>query len=60
MVQVLHVYQPGTRDCDPADDRPTVRGSYDEKPGIQSRGLVAPDRPPESATGHGAWERDYE
>lgn len=58
MVQVLHVYQPVTRDCDPADDRPPVRWSYDEKPGIQALELVAPDRPPESATGHGAGERD--
>ena len=32
--------------------------SYDEKPGIQAVGNVAPDLPP--GPGHGAWSRDYE
>jgi transposase len=60
MVQVLHVYQQVTLDLDPEDGRPTVRWSYDEKPGIQALARVAPDRPPQPDTGHGTWERDYE
>ena len=61
MVQVLHVYQQVTLDLDPADGRPTVRWSYDEKPGIQALAPVAPDRPPQPDTaGRGTWERDYE
>ena len=61
MVQVLHVYQQVTLDLDPNDGRPTVRWSYDEKPGIQALALVAPDRPPRpDAAGQGTWQRDYE
>ena len=61
MVQVLHVYQQVTLDLDPADGRPTVRWSYDEKPGIQALASVAPDRPPRpDAAGPGTWERDDE
>ena len=61
MVQVLHVYQQVTLDLDPEDGRPTVRWSYDEKPGIQALALVAPDRPPRpDRAGQGTWQRDYE
>ena len=60
-VQVLHVYQQVTLDLDPADGRPTVRWSYDEKPGLQALAPVAPDRPPPpDAAGLGTWERDDE
>jgi transposase len=63
MVQVLHVYEQVSLDLDPADGRPTVRWSYDEKPGIQALAAVAPDRPPapgaESAR-YRTWQRDYE
>ena len=44
MVQVLHVYQPGEFAFDDAG-RPTVRFSYDEKPGIQALGNTAPEHP---------------
>jgi transposase len=61
MVQVLHVYQQVTLDLDPADGRPTVRWSSEEKPGIPALAPVAPDRPPRpDAAGPGTWERDYE
>ena len=61
MVQVLHVYAQLTLDLAPADDRPTVRWAYDEKPGIQALALVAPDRPPQpAAPGRGTCQRDYE
>jgi len=61
MVQVLHVYQQVTLDLDPADGRPTVRWSYDEKPGIQALACVAPDRPPHpDVEGQATWQRDYE
>ena len=60
MVQVLHVYQQMTLDFDPDDGRPTVRWSYDEKPGIQALAPVAADRPPIPGSGGGAWQRDYE
>ena len=60
-VQVLHVYQQVTFACDPVDHRPTVRWSYDEKPGIQARRAVAPDLPPPPGVpDQGTWERDYE
>ena len=59
-VQVLHVYQQGTLEFDPVDDRRTVRGSYDEKPGIQALRAIAPDRPPQPGVeDHGTWDRDY-
>ena len=65
MVQVLHVYQQVELAWDPEDRRPTVRWSYDEKPGIQALAAVAPDRP--RGPGHLAalargrtWQRDYE
>ena len=65
MVQVLHVYQQVELALDPEDGRPTVRWSYDEKPGIQALAAVAPDRPPvPGAAGEPAryatWQRDYE
>lgn len=61
MVQVLHVYEQVTIDLDPDDGRPTVRWSYDEKPGIQALAPVAPDRPPRpDGPGSGTWQRDYE
>jgi transposase len=60
MVQVLHVYQQMTLDLDPDDGRPTVRWSYDEKPGIQGLASVAEDRPLIPGEGGGAWQRDYE
>ncbi len=61
MVQVLHVYQQVTLELDPADGRPTVRWSYDEKPGIQALARVAPDRPPQPGRpGAETWQRDYE
>jgi transposase len=61
MVQVLHVSQQVTLDLDPADGRPTVRWSSDEKPGIPALASVAPDRPPQpDAAGRGTWERDDE
>jgi len=58
MVQVLHVYEQVTWAFD-ADGRPTVRLSYDEKPGIQALGTTAPDRPPVPGE-DGAWQRDHE
>lgn len=57
MVQVLHVYHQVAFAFD-ADDRPTVRWSYDEKPGIQALGTTAPDRAPQP--GQGTWQRDHE
>ena len=61
MVQVLHVYAQVTLALDPDDDRPTVRWSYDEKPGIQALAPVAPDRPPQPDTpGRGTDQRDDE
>lgn len=61
MVRVLHIYQQVELPFDPVDDRPTVRISYDEKPGMQALGPVAPDRPPRPDTpGAGTWQRDYE
>ena len=61
MVQVLHVYQQVTFEFDPADDRRTVRWSYDEKPGIQALRAIAPDRAPQpGVVDQGTWERDYE
>jgi len=60
-VPVLHAYQPVTRDRDPADARPTVRGSYPETPGIQVLACGAPDWPPRSDTaGPATWLREYE
>ncbi len=47
--------------CDPVDHRPTVRGSYDEKPRMQARRAVAPDRPPPpGGPDQGTGERDDE
>lgn len=63
MVQVLHVYEQVSLDLDPADGRPTVRWSYDEKPGIQALATVAPDRPPASgaeSARYRTWQRDDE
>lgn len=60
MVQVLHVYHQMTLDGDPDEGRPTVRWSYDEKPGIQALAPVAADRPPMPGVRGGAWQRDYE
>ena len=60
MVPVLHVYQQVEFAFD-ADGRPTVRFSYDEKPGIQALGNTAPDRAPHPDTpGQSTWQRDYE
>lgn len=60
MVQVLHVYEQVEFDLD-AEGRPTVRLSYDEKPGIQALGNTAPDRAPCPETpGQGTWQRDHE
>ena len=58
-VQVLHVYAQVTLDLDPEDGRPTVRWSFDEKPGIQALALQAPDLPPQR-DGGGTWQRDDE
>jgi hypothetical protein len=55
-VQVLQGYQQVTPELDPADGRPTVRGSSEDKPGIPALAPVAPDRPPQPegrARGHG-------
>ena len=61
MVQVLHVYQQGTWAFDPAEDRRTVRGSYDEKPGIHALRAITPDRPPQAEEAdHGTWDRASE
>ncbi len=63
MVSVLHVYEPVALDLDPDDGRPTVRWSYDEKPGIQALAAVAPDRPPvpgEDGAEQATWHRDHE
>lgn len=61
MVQVLHVYAQVTVDLDPDDACPTVRWSYDEKPGIPALAPVAPDRPPQpDAPGCGTCQGDYE
>jgi len=61
MVRVLHVYEQVELAFDPADQRPTVRLSYDEKPGMQALGRTAPDRPPQPGVpGAHTWQRDYE
>ncbi len=57
MGQVLHVYAQVTLDLDPEDGRPTVRWSFDKKPGIQALALKAPDLPPQR-DGGGTWQRD--
>lgn len=60
MVQVLHVYHQVEFAFDDAG-RPTVRLSYDEKPGLQALGNTAPDRAPRPDTpGQGTWQRDHE
>jgi transposase len=60
MAQVLHVYEPVPFALDETG-RPTVRLSYDEKPGIQALGTTAPDRAPRpDAPGDGTWQRDHE
>jgi hypothetical protein len=60
-VQILHVCQQVTFECDPEDHRPTVHRSYDEKPGIQALRTIAPDRPPQPGVAdQGTGERDYE
>lgn len=60
MVQVLHVYQQVEFAFD-EEGRPTVRLSYDEKPGIQALGNTASDRAPRPDTpGQGTWQRDHE
>ena len=60
-MQGLHVSPQGTLACDPVDDRRTVRGSYDEKPGIHALRAIAPDRPPQPGVeDHGTWDREYE
>lgn len=61
MVQVLHVYQQVELGLTMADgnEDPTVRISYDEKPGIQAIGSTKPDRPPVPGQ-FSTWERDCE
>jgi hypothetical protein len=61
MVRVLHVDEQVELAFDPADQRPTVRLSYDEKPGMQALGRTAPDRPPQPGVpGAHTWQRDDE
>ena len=61
MVQVLHVYKQVRmlREQDSRDAFRVALLSYDEKPGIQAIGNVAPDLPPVPGE-HPAVSRDYE
>ncbi|MCY0877933.1 MAG: transposase [Firmicutes bacterium] len=56
---MLHVSQQVEFTFD-ENDRPTVRWSSDEKPGIQAFGATAPDRASQPATGQGTGQRDHE
>ena len=58
MVRGLPVYQQVEFAFD--GERPTVRWSYDEKPGIQALGTTAPDRPPQPGGSARTWQRDHE
>ena len=57
--KMVHVYHQVEFAFD-AEGRPTVRLSYDEKPGIQALGITAPDRSPHpDVPGQSTWQRDY-
>jgi len=57
MAQVLHIYKEVEVYRDTGSQDLVAYISYDEKPGIQAIGSIAPDLPPDPGT-HSDWKRD--
>ncbi|PIU29444.1 MAG: IS630 family transposase, partial [Candidatus Hydromicrobium americanum] len=59
MTQVLHIYKEVELYRAPGNQDLVAYLSYDEKPGIQATGNIAPDLPPDSGI-YSDWKRDRE